>query len=393
MLEKVYRKVNYVLASGEAGYWNNQRKWKEYDRTAAIVTLSKYDNRDAFCSCGLCGDGYSCGDPLCTRCCYNLRAEPAWREFQRAFATAENECFLVVLSLSRQKDEKLRLIFKDLTKSEMQQIKLSGRAELDQPEYGIAFDEAAPQAETQAYWRMFQQVMHEFTGRGKLFSGAFGGPELAVRFLPLRVLPHANYVVWSSGLSGDDLRSLRRALREKLRGSRQITPGMYPKVTVYRIMAKPDFKAVVEYIFKPIDVGCAYSVAANKVNYEKEPLVELNFQTDCFLEELPVVFEGVHRMTRFGFCSATSSNYVGVVTPERQERRMKDAERRKERQKEAAEIRKLFPEYKPHKRNLTRQQRDDQRQMRRWFRRLVNEGELPGKPPKRWFGKKKCLPP
>jgi len=391
MLEKIYKKVNFELASGEPGYWNNQREWKEYDRTAAIVALSTYDNREAFCGCGF--RGYSCGDPLCTRCCYNLRAEPAWREYQRAFTTADNECFLVVISLSRQKDEKLRLIFKDLTKSEMQQIKLSGRAELDRPEYGIAFDGAEPEAETQAYWRIYHQVMHEFTGHGKLFSGAFGGPELAVRFLPLRVLPHANYVVWSSGFSSDDLRLFRRALREKLRGSRQITPGIYPKITVYRIMAKRDFKAVVEYIFKPIDVGCAYSVAAEAVNYEREQLLRLNFETDCFLEELPVVFNGVHRMNRFGFCSANSSDYVGMVTPERQERRMKDAERRKRRQKEAAEIRKIFPEYKPHKRNRTRQQRDDQRQMRRWYRRFLRDGELTEKPPKRWLRKKKSLPP
>ena len=99
------------------------------------------------------------------------------------------------MSLSGERDEKKRLIFKDLTKSEMQQIKVAGRLEQGQPQnYGIPFGEPLDAIEVQTYFQIYRQVISEFTGRGRgrIFSGAFGGPELAVRFLPLAALPHAN---------------------------------------------------------------------------------------------------------------------------------------------------------------------------------------------------------
>ncbi len=386
LLAKIYRKVNYELDSGRPGYWNNQRRWKNYDQTATIIALSTYERRQAFCNCGFYG--YSCGDRLlCPRDCFNLLAKPALREFRRAFH-ADNECYYVVTGLSREADEKKRLIFKDLTKSEMDQIKVSGCAEQDGLDnYGIPFKGPTLELECQAYWRIFHDVIHEFTGHGKLFSGAFGGPELAVRFLPLAVLPHANYIVWSPDLCGDDVRRLRRALRNKLRGCRKIKLGLYPKVSVYRIQSKADFQAVIRYIFKPIDVGFAYAVAANAVGNDRQALARLNFQTDCFLEDLPTAFYGVHRMTRFGFCSASSSDYVGAVSAERQERREKDAQRRKRRQRKAAQIREQFPAYQPHKRKMTKKHRDVLFLMRAWHRQLVRDGELPGKPPKRWLKK------
>ena len=387
LLEKVYKRVTYELESGRLGYWNNQRHWKNYDQTATIIALSTYERRKAFCNCGFYG--YSCGDRLlCLRCCFKLLAEPALKEFRRAFH-ADTECYYVVISLSREADEKKRLIFMDLTKSERDQIKVSGCAEQDSLDnYGVPFKGPTPELECREHWRIFHDVIHEFTGHGKLFSGAFGGPELAVRFLPLAVLPHANYIVWSPGLCGDDVRRLRRALRNKLRGSRQIKPGLYPKVSVYRILTNADFQAVIRYIFKPIDIGFAYAVAANAVGNDRQALTRLNFLTDRFLEDLPTVFTGIHRMTRFGFCSASSNEYVGVVTAERQERREKDAQRRKRRQYKVNEIRKHFPAYQPHQRKMTKQRRENLSLMRVWYRQLVRDGELPGKPPKRWLGKK-----
>ncbi len=386
LLEKIYRRVSYELPSGKPGYWNNQRQWKDYDQTATIIALSTYDRRWAFCNCGFYG--YSCADRLlCLRCCFKLLAEPALREFRRAFH-ADNECYYVVISLSREADEKKRLIFKDLTKSEMEQIKISGCIEQDGLDnYGIPFNGPTPELECREYWRIFHESTHEFTGRGKLFSGAFGGPELAVRFLPLAVLPHANFMAWSPALCGDDLRRFRRALRNKLRGSRQIKPGLYPKVAIYRIQTNADYQAVIKYMFKPIDVGFAYAVAADAVGNDLKALARLNLETDCFLEDLPTAFYGIHRMTRFGFCSASSSDYVGVVTAERQERREKDAVRRRRRQDKVKEIQKLLPAYQPHLRKMTEKHRDDLFWMRAWYRQLVRDGELPGKPPKRWLKK------
>ena len=378
LLEKLYNKVTFVRDDGSPGYWNNLRSWKGYDEIATIVALSTYVNREAFCNCGF--HGYSCGDRLfCPRCCYKRLAEPALREFRRAFH-ADNECYYIVFSLSSEADETKRLIFKDLTKSEMEQITLSGCVEqhpLDN--YGIPFMGPAPDDLCRAYWSIFRQVIHKFTGRGKLFSGSFGGPELSVRFLPLAVLPHANYIAWSSGLCSDDVRRLRRAVRNKLRGSRTIPPGLYPKVSVYRIQAKADYKSVIKYIFKPIDLGFAYGVAAEAVRYEKEAMQRLNFQANRFLEDVLAAFDGVHRITRFGFCSASSDKYVGVVTPERHDRREKDAVRRNRKREEANEIRKIFPDYKPHKRTMTKEQRDQQRLNRRFYQRMVQEGELPDK--------------
>ena len=54
-LDKIYRKVNYDLNSGEAGYWKNQRGWKEYDRTATLIALFGYHGADDFCDCGFHG--------------------------------------------------------------------------------------------------------------------------------------------------------------------------------------------------------------------------------------------------------------------------------------------------------------------------------------------------
>lgn len=388
LLEKVYKKVNYVKASGNPGYWSNLREWRDYDQTATLIALSVYDRREAFCNCGFYG--FSCHDRLvCPRCCHNLLAEPALREFKRAFRS-DHECFYTVLSLSREADETKRLIFRDLTKSEIEQITASGCGEQDSlANYGIKFTGPATDVECQAYWRIFNDVIHEFTGRGKLFSGVFGGPELAVRFLPLAVLPHSNFIAWSSGLCGDDVRRLRRALRNKLRGSRQIKPGLYPKVAVYRILENPDLRSVIKYIFKPIDVGFAYSVAADAIGNSIEALGRLNSQADLFFQELPVIFASVHRISRFGFCSASSGDYVGVVTAERQDRREKDAKRRRRRQARAAKIRKQFPAYQPHTRKMSEKQRDDLRFMRSWYQQLVRDGELPGKPPKRWLKKMK----
>jgi hypothetical protein len=384
LLEKVYRKVNNVLASDEPGYWNNQRKWKNYDQTASLIALSAYPDRTAFCNCGFYS--YSCADRLlCLRCCFNLLASPALREFRRAL-DKDTECYFIVLSLSSDPGETNRLIFKDLTKSEMEQIKLSGQTEQNHlDDYGIPFRGPMPEVECQTYFRIFREAIHDFTGRGKLFSGAFGGPELAVRFLPLAVLPHANYIAWSPGLCGDDLRRFRRAIREKMRGCRTILSGQYPKLSVYRIQDNKDYRAVIKYIFKPIDVGFAYGVAADAASENEEHLIPLNRETDNFLEDLPMIFSGIHRMNRFGFCSTSSENYVGMVTPERQERREKDAVRRLRKQKEVAVIRKILPGYQPYKRKRTKQEREDLFEMRLWYKKSCLDGEKPTKPFKRWL--------
>lgn len=51
------------------------------------------------------------------------------------------------------------------------------------------------------------------------------------------------------------------------------------------------------------------------------------------------------------------------------------------------EIQKLLPAYQPHLRKMTEKHRDDLFWMRAWYRQLVRDGKLPGKPPKRWLKK------
>jgi hypothetical protein len=389
-LEKIYRKVTYDRRSGQPGYWKNQREWKHYDDTATLIALSAYQGAENFCDCGFYG--YSCGNRyLCLRCCHNLLAKPALIEFGSSFC-ADQECYYIVMSLSGERDEKKRLIFKDLTKSEMQQVKIAGQLEQTQ-HYGIPFDEPLDAEKVQDYFQVYRQVISDFTGRGrgKLFSGAFGGPELSVRFLPIAALPHANYVAWSPGISNDDVRRLRRAFRNKLRGSRRLKSRLYPKLTVYRIQTKKDYRAVIHYIFKPIDFGIAYELAARSVDCKQADLREMNSQVDYFLQTLPIGMSDVRRMNRYGFCSPASKTYIGHVSIDRKLRRKKDAQRRLKRQKEEAEVKRKFPGYQPHKRRPSKQEKEDALLMRIWYQRLVEDGQIAHRLPKRWFRKKKTV--
>jgi hypothetical protein len=386
LLRYAYNKVNYDLADGSPGYWKRQKLWKDYDSTASIVALSSYENQHDFLRCGF--HGYSCSDRLlCLRCTYNLMAKPALVEFSNAFH-ADNEVYFVVTSLSREPDERKRLIFKDLTKSEMQQIKLQGQFEQGKlNNSGVPFEAPHQVLDAQIYWDIFAQAIHAFTGRGKPFSGAFGGPELSVRFMPLAVLPHANYITWSPGLSADDVRELRRVIREKLRGCRRLTSKLRPKVAVYRIQSRTDLRHVIKYIFKPIALAYVYSLTAQNLDYRSADMMQLNDQVNVFLESMVLAFSGVNRMNRYGTCSPSSGskNYIGFVSPQRQRRRKQDAKRRRLKRAEAQRIRKMFPEYHPHRRRQSKRDKWDTFVMRAFYRQAVVNGEVPRKKPKCWM--------
>jgi len=388
LLEHVYKKVNLDLKDGKPGYWKQQRDYANYDATATIVAMSDYDRQVPFIVCGY--NGYSCGDRcLCPRCCYKRLTEPALIEFKNCFG-ADNEVFFVVISLSREVDETKRLIFTDLDKSEMEQIKAAGINEQgDVDNYGIGFANA-DHVEALVYWDIFGSAISQFTrkGRRQRFTGAFGGPELSVRFMPLEALPHANYLAWSPGLSADQVRELRRIIREKMRGCRRIKSGLYPKVSVYRIQTKEDFQCVIKYIFKPIDILWAYRLPASGLECEPEDMIRLNDQVNIFFQHMLAVFDRTPRMNRYGFCHAASSAYIGHVTRERRERRKKDAKRRKERRQRDAKVRKRFPGYQPHKRKRTKAESWELHLMRYYYKKMCEEGELPKEPPKRWYGRR-----
>ena len=354
-----------------------------YDETASIIARSSYENRQNFCRCGYYG--YSCGDRLCKRCCFNAVAKKVREEFGRAFE-ARNEVYYIVLSLSGHRDERKRIIRKDLTKSERQQIKAQGCFEQGQlVNYGIPFSAPVDVLDARTYWEVFARAIRESTGRRKPLAGAFGGPELSVRFYPLGVLPHANYVAFSDGLTDDDVRALRRTIRNRLRGCRRLTHPLYPKVSVYRLLAKEDLRRVIEYISKPIGIAIPYALSADKLNYQSGGMESLNDDVNAFFDNMQLAFEGLDRMNRYGVCSpsAGKTNYIGVVSEERRERRAADAKRRRARRNEAEAIKVIFPDYKPHKRQKSKQEKYDLFLMRAYYRKMVRDGECPSDVPPR----------
>jgi hypothetical protein len=379
----VYNRVNYDLADGKPGYWKRQKTFVNYDETASIIAMSSYEDRQNFCRCGYYG--YSCGDRLCKRCCFNAVAKKVREEFGAAF-DAYKEVYYVVLSLSGERDERKRIIFKDLTKSEMQQIKAQGCFEQGKiTNYGIPFSAPVDVLDARIYWDIFARATHEFTGRRDPLAGAFGGPELSVRFYPLGVLPHANYVGFSDGLTYDDIRALRRTIRQHLRGCRGITHRMYPKVSVYRLLAKEDLRRVIEYMSKPIGIAIPYALSADKLDYQPGGMQSLNDDVDTFLDNMGLAFAGLDRMNRYGVCSpsAGTKNCIGVVSEERRERRAVDAKRRGIRRKEAEAIKVIFPDYKPNKHRKSYQEKYDLFLMRAYYRKMVRDGECPSDVPPR----------
>jgi hypothetical protein len=381
-LKHIYNRVNYNLGNGEPGYWNRQNEWANYGALATIVALSRYERQDDFLQCGY--HGYSCHDRLlCPRCVFNLLAKPALAEFGHAHA-ADQKCYFMVLSLSREWDETKRLIFKDLTISEMQQIKRRGQSEQGKLDnYGVPFEEPLDLCEAWKYWGKMAETIHNVTGRNRMFTGAFGGPELAVRFMPLAVLPHANYIVWSREICAGDVREVRRILREKLRGCRDIRPGLYPHVAVYRISSNDDLQRVIKYVFKPIALAHAYTLVASQLRDQPDQMLRLNEQVNFFFENIVIVSDGMHRMNRYGFCHASSKNYVGAVTETRRQRRIADAERRAEKKRADAERKQRFPEYKPDKRKKSKKEKSDEFLRQAEYKKMVRDGEIERKPPRR----------
>jgi hypothetical protein len=384
LLRDVYHRVNYNLKNGDPGFWKRQKTFIKYDQTASIIALSGYENQENFCQCGF--HGYSCGDRvLYTRCCFTRLAGPAIMEFGGAF-DARDEVYFIVLSFSGEPDERKRIIFKDLTKSELQQIKAQGCvAQGKISNYGIPFSGPEDALDARIYWDVLARSIREFTGRRKPLAGAFGGPELSVRFHPLGVLPHANYVAFSDGLTGDDVRALRRIVRGHLRGCRRIAHRLYPKVAVYRLVSKKDLREVIKYIFKPIAIAIPYGLSAHELKRDPAGMRSLNDDVNAFFDNMGIAFEGLVRMNRYGICSpsAGKKNYIGVVSEERLERRKVDAKRREAQQKEAEAIKKDFPKYKPHKRHKSEQDKYDLFLIRAYYRKALSDGEYPDKLPPR----------
>jgi hypothetical protein len=377
----VYKKVHYVCKDGEPGYWNNQRKWIHYDARASILAASDYDKREAFCYCAYHtkkGQSASCQDTdYCPRCCYNLYCEPMLMEYGNCFG-ADQEVYFITLSFTRDQEESKRMRLGDLTEPEKEQIAAHGLVDLYEVK-GLRFVESEHLEQVQKYWEICRRAMRDAVSRNRRFSGAFGSLELAVSFGPLRVTPHAHFIGFSAGLCADDMRKLRRDMRKRIRNCRGIADKLYPSVAVRRIKSKRDYKIVIRYLFKPIPIEQPYGFAAMNAKWETKSMMQLNEETNLFVENLPWVWYGVKGVLRLGICSATSTQYCGKVTPERQKRRKIDQARRKKRRAETAASKKLPLGHPRYARRLSRKEQDAKEQMRREIRDMTRDGELPVK--------------
>jgi hypothetical protein len=333
LLATVHQKVTTPVGSSFSDYWRKQAVWNGYNRAASIVACSDYTRRDDFVHCGY--STFSCQDRLlCPRCCFNNLARRVQEEFGNSFA-ADREVFYIVLSLSRDPDETHRLKFKDIGDDEFHGLKHRGASApftevVNAGAYGAEFAAYEDMLQCRLLWQFMTEAIREFTGnkRGSLFSGVVGGPELAVQFQPLRVLPHANYLCWLPGFSVAGARDLRKFLRTKMRDCRQLETGLYPSVACYRLRAADDLRRVVNYIFKPIDLASAYTRAAERVNYTPADMECLNRDLNSFLKNVPDVFWKLNRVSRYGRCSASHRSYIGEVSAYRQAEREAAAERR-----------------------------------------------------------------
>jgi hypothetical protein len=377
LLKVVYKKVHYERQDGEPGYWNNQRVWSNYDARASILTLSYYEKRVSFCLCGYRrkdGKSSGCGDvTFCPRCCFNLRTEPILEEYGEAFG-ADREAWFITLAPSRDVRERTRLIYKDLTQSEMEQIKVDGLLQIyENP--ALKFLEAEHYTQCQAYWDIFKRVMEEAVEEGWL-SGFVGAPELAVRFRPLGVLPHSHYVAFSPGFCSDNLRAMRRLAKAFIRHCRRISDKMHPSLAAYRITTQEDYQAVLKYCFKPIPIEQAYERAAIGLNYAPASMRVLNEEVNVFMEGVDLAFYFVCRVHRKGICQALSEHYCGHVTPVREKKRERERDQRCKRKAEKAEL-ELAQSGKTRRRHRSQEEKDASLEMRLQYRRLVCSGDIP----------------
>ena len=321
------------IGSSFTNYWAQQATWNGYNKLASIVACSSYARSEDLVHCG---DGtFSCQDRLfCPRCCHNKLARRVDDEFGNSFG-ADSEVHYIVLSLSRDPDETNRLKVTDIGEDELHVLKhrvvSAQHGTVDGAlDYGVGFDGFNELLQCRLLWYFMAEAIQEFTGgqRGSLFNGAFGGPELAVQFSPLRALPHANYLCWSPGFSIDGARELRRFIRTKMRDCRLIESGLYPSVACYRLRTADDLRRVVNYIFKPIDLAAAYVRAAELVDYVPGDMACLNLEVNKFLKNAGDVFWNVRRVARYGRCHASHHDYIGSVSAYRLAQREAAAERR-----------------------------------------------------------------
>lgn len=334
LLKLIYRKVTLVLKNGEPGYWNNQTTWDNYKARACLIATSGYAKRTSFSLCGVrrrdCRNS-SCQDiTFCPRCNFNRRLGPMVQEFGHCYTTFP-EVYFITLSLSKSGAREPRLTFKDLTAE-------------------VWYEEVVPDGcvrpftdglLTSSGWTDFDGFPAVFrAGRatlgatvdGKRLSGYFGAPEVAVGFLPFRVLPHVHALAFSHCYTMEDAQEVLRDYEDRLRVLRD--KGVIPRtavadVQILRVLSEEDYLNKLRYCFKPLKVEQAFQYSSTtRVGDDLAAMAKLSREVEEFFEVIEVAFLDFARVMRKGVCAPKAAAYCGVVTPERQFKRDREQARR-----------------------------------------------------------------
>ena len=367
LLAALKRKVTYVLKDGKPGYWNNKAKWDDYDMLATLFVTSTEDRCDrvAFALCGFPrqdGMRSSCNDVLfCPRCCFHRRTGPMLAEFGNL--PADLEASLFTFTPVHESDHQARLVYKNFEQAEWQQIAKRGLAQPFQ-HYGIPFERSGYSVDDCVFYaEIFRRVIDEAVDEGYIL-GAIGSFELAVRFLPLGVLPHLHLIVFSRGLCKEHVQEIRRRLKQAIRKSRRLEYKLQPDVSVLRLRESKDYRAALGYCFKRLKIEKAYAHAAHCLDYEKEKMEMLNRDFDWVFDNIRLVYlELGNPVYRYGICHPLHSDYCFAVTDERMEKREAEAERRKEMKKrEEAEAKELGQPLRRRRRKTKKESRQRRRE-------------------------------
>ncbi len=334
LLKVVYRKVTLILQDGEAGYWNRQTECDDYKARACLIATSGYEKRDAFCLCGVPRNDRKnsrCQDiSFCPRCNFKRRLGPMEEEFGHCY-TAFPEVHLITLSLRKAGALEPRLTFKDLTAEVWyEEVVPDGcvRPFTD----GIATYSGWTDLDGfQAVFRAGRATLGA-TVDGKRLSGYFGAPELAVGFLPFKVLPHVHALAFSHCFTLEDAQEVLRDYEDRLRLLRD--QGVIPQtavadVQILRVLSAEDYLNKLRYIFKPLKVEQAFQYSSTtRVGDDLAAMAKLSREVEEFFEVVEAAFLEFHRVLRKGVCFGKSARYCGVVTPERQFKRDREQARR-----------------------------------------------------------------
>jgi hypothetical protein len=331
-------------------------KWRDLELhhgaglQAAVLVLSTHCLRFDHPLCGEKGVDYlnkvgtfPCQDRLfCHRCCWN-KAWTSVNRFGNSFG-AGYEVWFMTISPSRDPAIGHRLVLQDLIEG-----RFYGQIS-EHVDNHLPFETAADVAAASKIWQFIDEAIFRFSRKnGRSFiSGAFGGPEIGVKLLPLGVVSHCHHVVYTTGLSIDHLRTLLVFITRKMRACRFFRRwksklgGVYPSVVAKRITSRDDLIGKTRYLRKPIDLAAAYSSAIRRTKGNRAIIGALNQGVNTFVTNAEELMFKLPRIKPVGNASTSSNAFVGEKSKPRKTAVKK---RRKSNRKASSGNRQRKPRY------------------------------------------------